>query len=435
MKRYVLLAVGFFASVLLISARETEKKVKTGWTLSALPCLSFSSDQGVQLGAFGDVYYYGDGSTYPEYHHDIGFEVSQYTKGRTRIITYYDSKHLIPGIRVNASATYVLDPFYNFYGFNGSAQPYVPSWAANRDMGRNYYGMRRNMLRILADFRGNITQYLHWAAGLAFWKFRLGDQKDNGLYDVKNSLYQDYIDNGLIRENEKDGGTRLEFKAGIVFDTRDHEAAPDRGIWSELYLVGSPSITGDGINYLKLNAHFRHYISTPVQWNGGGINLAYHLAYSGTIAGEVPFYIQQNISTLYLRQVISEGLGSGNTIRGFYGNRMMADGYVWANAEIRIKIFSFTFLRQFFYVAVNPFYDCGAIVQPYRTTEMSRMLSTSFEEIVRKSRTVEHSVGIGAKVAWNENFVLSAEMARVLRNADLAMGPKIWVNLGMGYAF
>ena len=61
-----------------------QKEMKTGWTLSALPCATYSTDMGFQYGAFGDVYYYGDGNTYPDPLHKISWEVSHFTKGRKR---------------------------------------------------------------------------------------------------------------------------------------------------------------------------------------------------------------------------------------------------------------------------------------------------------------------------------------------------------------
>lgn len=100
-----------------------EKKIKKGWTFGILPCLTYSSDMGFQYGAFGDVYYYGDGSTYPDPLHKISWEGSHYTKGRTRAYLAYDSKYLIPKMRLSVSATYVNDPLYNFFGYNGSASP------------------------------------------------------------------------------------------------------------------------------------------------------------------------------------------------------------------------------------------------------------------------------------------------------------------------
>jgi hypothetical protein len=105
---------------------QAKKEVKTGWTLSALPSISFSSDLGFQYGAFGEVYYYGDGTTYPDPLHLFKWEVSHFTKGRTRFFLAYDSKYLIPNMRISGSATYMTDPMYYMYGFNGSAQTYSP---------------------------------------------------------------------------------------------------------------------------------------------------------------------------------------------------------------------------------------------------------------------------------------------------------------------
>jgi hypothetical protein len=47
---------------------------------------------------------------------------------------------------------------------------------------------------------------------------------------------------GLIRPNEAHGGHHIELKAGLVYDSREHEADPSRGIWAEVYAYGSPDI-------------------------------------------------------------------------------------------------------------------------------------------------------------------------------------------------
>ena len=49
------------------NAQEVQAEKKTGWGFGALPCATYSSDMGFQYGVFGDFYYYGDGSTYPNY--------------------------------------------------------------------------------------------------------------------------------------------------------------------------------------------------------------------------------------------------------------------------------------------------------------------------------------------------------------------------------
>ena len=59
----LLLALGLSAV-----AQEEEKEMKKGWSFGVLPTATYSVDNGFQAGLFGDVYYYGDGSTYPILH-------------------------------------------------------------------------------------------------------------------------------------------------------------------------------------------------------------------------------------------------------------------------------------------------------------------------------------------------------------------------------
>ena len=425
-----LLASAIFASG--ASAQERNPAAKTGWNFGPLPAVGFNTDLGFQLGALCDIYYYGDGSVYPDYFHKFNVEASYYTKGSGLFHLFYDSKHLIPNIRVTAAASYLTNRKYSFYGFNGAAAPYLPELDANADAGIAYYNVARNYLRVLADFQGNIRGNWGWAAGLAFKDYRVGDI-DLPQYDPHATLYRRYIDAGIIDADEKDGGSRLELKAGVVYDSRDREAAPNRGIWSELCFIGSPDVFGGGkYAYLKLAAHFRHYV--PVRQDR--LVFAYHLAYQGTLAGEAPFYVQQDISTLYLRQIISEGLGSINTIRGTLYNRMIGDGYAWANFELRCKLLSFDLIGQHWYVATNPFFDLGAVVQPYRLERM-QAVALSAGALADGAVYSGHgerlhaSAGLGFKLAMNENFIISAEGAVPLSRQDGNFG----MNIGLGYIF
>lgn len=457
--------------------KPVEKKIKKGWTFGILPCLTYSSDMGLQYGAFGDVYYYGDGSTYPDPLHKISWEASHYTKGRTRAYLAYDSKYLIPKMRLTVSATYVNDPLYNFFGYNGSASPlymdiyskkgyYDEDGNAKVDPiqaqfyekmgvpahntldphpGISYYQMRRDMVRILADFQGDITKNFKWAGGISYWWFNLGDFESKYGYDPAATMYRHYADYGLIGPTEVKGGHRLELKAGVVYDNRDIEAAPNKGIWSEVYLNGSPSVTGDGYNYLKLCAHWRHYVRIPVGFIPAGDPVfAYHLAYQGTIAGETPFYMQQNITALVLKQMISEGFGSYNTLRGTLTNRIIADGYAWGNFELRVKLVHFKLWRQFFYVAVNPFFDCGVVTQPYRLDLMAKLpevveaasqagFSDPTSYLKNRTHTFLYSAGGGLKLAWNENFIISGEFGYSF-NKGMNDAP-LWMSIGVNYAF
>lgn len=399
-----------------------KKKVKTGWNFGPLPAIGFNSDLGFNFGALCDIFYYGDGSTFPEYMHKFNVEASWYTKGSGIFHLFYDSKYLLPKTRVTFAATYMPNKMMSFYGFNGYASPYSADIAKENG---SYYAMNRDLLRILADFQGDITEDIGWAAGISFWDYKIGRVK-LPKYEGEPSLYETYVEKGIIRPEEARGGSQLELKLGLVYDTRDHEPAPTRGIWAEVIAYGSPDIIGKtGNSYLKLSAHFRQYV--PIVRDR--LTFAYHLAYQGTLAGSPPFYTQQAITTLYLRQVNSEGLGSINTLRGLLYNRVVGDGYVWGNFELRWRIFDFRLFAQDWYFAANPFFDAGIIVQPYRLEQMKA--SNDPEIYSGQPDGIHCSAGLGVKAVMNHNFIVSAEWGVPFDRRDGTNG----FNIGLNYIF
>ena len=462
-KLFTILVAGLvFAAGL---SAEEEKEMKTGWSFGVLPTATYSVDNGFQAGAFGDVYYYGDGNTYPDPLHKISWEGSYFTHShRMRLYLAYDSKYLIPNMRVNASVTYMTDPLYSIWGFNGAASAQNYDVWGNRDMtipsvadptvltNVNYYGMSRNMLRILANFQGRITENLNWAAGMNFWNWKLGEMKDNGVkvddetryYNTTSTLYNFLSTTGVLTDAEKNGGLALELNAGLVYDTRDIEAAPNRGIWAEAYLNGNILKNG----YLKACAYFRQYISIPIPIPAGNPVFAYRLAWQHTIAGETPLYMIQNNPLLVQRNMISEGFGSSNTIRGLRENRILAEGMAWANTELRIKLVKFTLANQYFYVAVNPFFDAGIITKPYKADALAKIAAPDgkvYDPVFNaltgttdpiydpdKVNYLVYSGGAGLKIAMNQNFIVSADFAKCFTEG---MDAGLWIGIGINYQF
>ena len=461
---------------------DTKKQtVKKGWNFAPFPSVGYNSDTGFQIGALCEIFDYGDGSTYPGYRHKFNVDLSWTTKDQVKLHFFYDSKYLIPKVRLTAAATYILAQMYPFMGFNGAASPYFQDLASGKKQLNRVamYNVKRQMMRVMADFQGNITDNkFRWAAGISYWWYDIEDitlkKKGAPAYDItpnnylttqginSASLWQLYQHAGLIRANEANGGHHIELKAGLVYDSREHEADPTRGIWAELYAYGSPDILNgrgkDGYHYLKLAAHFRQYV--PLYKDR--IIFAYHLAYQGKLAGNAPYYTLQNINTLYLRQIISDGLGSINTVRGVPYNSVIGDGYAWANFEMRFKLVSFRFIKQNFYLATNPFFDMGACVQAYRLDEMKQIRETGAtlggEKLTDaelnliytgEPRKLHMSAGVGLKLAMNRNFILSAEVAvplntKVYENINLNVpvselkmknSYKPGVNIGLNYIF
>ena len=469
-----------------IFAFDTKKQAtKKGWTIVPSPSLGYDSDTGFQIGAMCDFSDYGDGTIYPSYKHRAFINCSWTTRNQIKLHFFGDTKHLIPNVRLTSVVTYILSLMYPFKGFNGTA-PYFDHLESGKQQKHRLamYDVQRDMLRAIFDFQGNIyTSKFRWAAGISYWWFRDQDltlkKRGRLAYDsvVANdylqaqeihspSLWRLYQRAGLINPDEIGGGHHIELKAGLVFDSREHEADPTRGIWAELYAYGSPDILNgrgkNGYHYLKLAARFRQYV--PLM--SDKIVFAYHLAYQGKLAGNAPYYTLQNINAIFLNQLISDGLGSITTMRGVPYNSVIGDGYAWANFEVRFKVLSLRFLGQNFYLGTNPFFDLGACVQPYRLDRMKALRRqheidkqngerTKFSDaemnlIYTDGKPKLHmSAGIGFKVVMNRNFVLSAEFGIPLNtfiysntnlNVDvdeltLKQSFSPGINIGMKYIF
>lgn len=429
-KRHLLL---IFIALLPFSASaqttdSTEREIVRGWSVGAFPTVSISNTLGFQYGLFGSVFFYGDGSTYPDPLHKFTFEGSHFTGGRSRFYLTYDSKYLIPNWRLTLSALYMLDPLAFFYGFNGAAQPYADSLDA-----RKHYYLDRRFLQTFANFQRQLTDNMKIAGGLTFSHYDITDY-DSAKYDgyPTSALYREYVDRGLISPNEARGGNVVEARAGIVYDTRDIEAAPNRGLLAEVFLNGG--LAQGNHNYLKLCAYFSQFHRIPLGFIAAGDPVfAYRIAYTGTLAGDVPFYMQQIIPMLVPHTMLTEGLGSAKTMRGLFENRIVADGVAWANVELRVKLVKFSLLNQYFYIAVNPFFDCGLITQPYRLDRQAQSLGYSDTHALRRqAQQLATAAGLGFKLAWNENFIITLELAR---SFDPILGNDFWFDAGVNYVF
>ena len=227
---------------------------KTGFRTTPIPALSYSSDLGFQLGAILDAYWFGDGSTYPKYRHKLTAEACYYTKGSGIYYLFYDSEYLIRGLRFTASASYLPNTMMAFYGFNGYPAPFL------RDKNAGFYAVDRNLLRIMGDLQGPIAGHLGWAAGAAFFHYATGRTRV-GKYAGETTLYDLYRRYGIIYDDESGGGSHIELRAGVVYDTRDNEPDPSCGLYADLLLYGSPDIIDRrGYHYLKAAVSFRHYL-------------------------------------------------------------------------------------------------------------------------------------------------------------------------------
>ena len=152
-----------------------EEKVKTGFNLGGVPVVAYDSDIGFKYGALVNLYWYGDGSRYPQYDHSVYVEWSRTTKGNGINQVTYETDKLLPGIRSLFEASYLTEKALDFYGFNGYQAIYdldyeQEGYDQEGNANRLYYRHSRQLLRLKADFQGAIKgQKFRWLGGIAYY--------------------------------------------------------------------------------------------------------------------------------------------------------------------------------------------------------------------------------------------------------------------------
>ena len=505
MKRILIFAISILL-VLPISAAKKEKKqevdslgrkIKTGWNFGVLPSVAFDADLGFQGGALTNIYYYGDGSQYPEYIHSIYAEAAYTTKNYGIFRVNYDSKYLIPKHRLTLDATYQPDAMCDFYGFNGYQSIYnqdFHKWKKDpAKMGvledyqtRAFYKYKRDLFRFAADIEGTIWKNIKWNAGLGVLGYMIDECDIDMLNGKKNvydpsidryaqkamdknveGLYEKYVKWRIIDQNEAKGGWHPYLRAGLTYDSRDQRTCPTKGIYADAFFTYTAAFNAKygmqadaGYNHLQFNFNFRHYV--PVYKDR--VTFAYRIGTQNNIAGKSPFYMNTYLNTLFIQRVMYEGLGGANSLRGIMRNRILANGFAYANVELRTKVAKFDIGRQHFYIGLAPFFDLGLITQPYKLDEQAikeayvkdyietganilmgkdAVMPLDFDKYfaVDENQNLDQSkvyiphmaAGVGLKVAMNENFVLSVDWAMALNKQDNAKWANFYIK--MGYLF
>lgn len=442
--RYAVLAVAtLFATSLYAqttdadtaTAEAPKKKeiVKTGYNFGPLPAVAFDADKGFQLGALLNIYDFGDGSMYPNTRQHWYFEASFFTKGSQLFVVSYDNRFLIPGVRWSSALTITNDKAMDFYGFNGYMAHYDHERVAlgkdKKNLDNYIYTpkYRINRLAILfkSDFVGNIwDNKFFWEAGYHLSYFKQGYKKQGALnLDKINKnkkpekvfpedevpMFDLYRRWGLISEDEAWGGLNSSVRVGLLFDTRDKEGAPSRGIWAEAHLMMAPKWLGTTNPYYRYSATFRHYV--PIVKNDI-LTFAYRLNYEGTFGKDAPYYVLPYITTMG-QTYDRDGMGGYRTIRGIMRSRVQGLDMASYNVELRWRFVQFTLWKQNIAFGLNIFSDGTMVTKgrdmSFRGEEQYRSEYEAYMAEGAKADRPHITVGGGLRFIMNQNFIVAFE--------------------------
>ncbi|MBQ0045240.1 MAG: BamA/TamA family outer membrane protein [Bacteroidales bacterium] len=466
---------------------ENGKIIKTGLNFGPLPAVAFDADKGFQLGGILNIYNFGDGSKYPNYFSKWYLEASYFTKGSMLFQVQYDNKELIPGIRWSSAASLTIDKAFDFYGFNGYQSFYDADRIAasnnKKDIKKGlaepnpylyrytpFYRFSKSTFFFKTDFIGHITDHFYWEAGYHFRYFhqdeidRVSINKNKDYYDTfpsgpdtyKNAKFPDgmepviddrpyqptlfelYKSWGIIGENEiydKNGKANMfdsSVRLGLMYDSRDKEGAPSRGIWAEGHVLASPKWLGSSVSNYRYSLTFRQYV--PLVKNDI-LTFAYRLNYEGTIGKFSPYYTYPYI-TVVGNDGDKDGNGGYRTVRGILRDRVMGLDQASYTAEFRYKFVDFRMGKQNVAFSITAFSDGAMVTRQRDITYKGDGSDYAVYEAFMSGRLDEHNypekyikvidngaygkiktlkemphitAGLGLRFIMNSNFIVAAE--------------------------
>lgn len=441
MKKTFLMLLLCFSAIFCSGAEKSDslkikEKHKKGWNIGGLPVVAYDTDVGLKYGIILNLFNFGD-TLYPKYRHNIYMEWSRTTKGSGINQIIYDSKYLIPKVRLTAEANYLTEKALDFYGFNGYKALYEAGYEDDNDLenyrSRLYYRQERKLLRFRTDFQGPITsEKFRWLLGASVYsvktdtvdlnKLNEGKNKDDMLPAVNGGLYGKYAYQwGIIPKDQVNGGDAYMLRLGVVIDTRDNEPKANSGVFTDAFFISAPGFLGNKYSFAKLHLTHRQYftILSP------NLNFAYRLGYQSTLWGTTPYYL---LPVLFKAGYPEDrfGLGGSKTMRGILRNRVVGEDTFYGNTEFRWVFYRGIHFNQNIYLALNAFSDFGMVPRDYEfnTSKVPEEEMYHFPDVNEKLHT---SLGGGFRVALNQNFIVAIDYGRALDKRDGTSG--MYINL------
>jgi len=181
-------------------------------------------------------------------------------------------------------------------------------------------------------------------------------------------------------------------QVGIVYDTRDLEPDPGKGIFAEVTNEFSNKVIGSKFNFNKTFGQIKYYKKLFPSVFGKMIFAGrFGMGYT---AGNAPFYEYQD---QWSSEGSIEGLGGPNTLRGYKQSRFLSRVMNFLNLEVRARFAQTTIAKQHLAFSAVPFFDAGGVWNSF-----SRL---------NKFSNYRTSEGLGIRIAWNVTTILRFDYA------------------------
>ena len=376
-----------------LDAQESETAAYKSFKFSGLPNLKYDADDGFGYGARIDLFNYAEGG-YTPYYYLLDLQIFATTGGKREFWIFFDSPFILPNNqRITAELRYAKSNFAPYFGLGQSAayDEDLQDTESPAFRSEDYYTFARTRSSLRFDYQRQ-WRNLRLLAGLSF-------NRTSAAFNDSPTLLAAHLAGKSI-----DGQFTNFLKTGLVYDSRDFEAAPTRGLWSEAIFERSDKWLGSASAFSRLTLAHRQYL--PLARN---VVLAQRFIYSNGW-GDLPFYERQFISSSFR---IEEAGGGAKSIRGVQKNRYLGRQWLLGNLELRYRFAGFQAKGQNFDLALAAFFDFGGAWEKGESPAISDLHAGR---------------GAGFHLAWNKNFIVSIDAAT---GAEVGLG----LYIGLGYLY
>ena len=406
------------------------KEKKEGWFLTGLPQVSTDPVNGTGVGLDGFLYFNGDKSDpffeYTPYRKK--FEIHTFitnkaekeialaldipyifeSKWRLRIETAFEDN---PNLLYFGSTAATMNPLnylgttQNTYSSYSNAQDTVRAGNVGEaafvtDAYLNTY--RKQEMILNARMERSIqdgTMRLVGGIELAKELITVFDGQTVNYVDANGNTQSATAGTSLLSSDATNNGVRglgnyiipmLQF--GIVYDTRDLEPDPKRGIFAEVTDEFSIPAIGSTYNFNKAFFHIKGFTEVLPR-----VVFAARTGFEIS-SGSLPFFEYQDA---WSTEGSIEGLGGLRTLRGYKQNRFMAPIMSFSNLELRYRFGSASIFDQNLSFMIVPFFDFGRV-----WNQLSEVGLGGFR----------YDEGLGLRIAWNQSTILMFDYAQSIED-------------------
>ncbi|HSZ71960.1 MAG TPA: DUF5982 domain-containing protein [Cytophagaceae bacterium] len=390
-----------------LSEEDLQNK-KEGVYVTGVPELSSDPINGFGYGAELEIFFNGKKSdpffAYTPYRQRLNVVLFNTSNAQREVAVGLDIPYIFNSKwRLRMEAAYEINPNLLYFGnTEKSLNPlsYHPNGDSSQALIDN--ASYTDYENSLTGFNSNYNRYqkqefiLNISAEHSFFDSKV---RVLGGYEIANVTITPFSGNSLIKNDYDAGnisgvyqGTVSILQAGIVYDTRDLETDPTKGLFAEITNEFSAQAIGSKYNFNKTFVHAKAYQKIlPHVFKKMILATRVGMGYT---AWDAPFFEYQD---QWSSEGSIEGLGGPTTLRGYKQSRFLARVMNFANIELRTRFLQVHVFKQHLAFSAVPFFDIGGVWD-----DLNRL---------NNFQNYRSSEGLGLRIVWNENTILRFDYA------------------------